>query len=54
MDSIIHNSVISMTRSKQKTATAALFFNEMHEMMKSCQRLLNCHGPQTPSSCSDT
>lgn len=47
MDSNMNNNVTSMTRSKQKAATAALSFNEMHEMMKSCQRLFNCHGLQS-------
>lgn len=47
MDTNMNNSVTGMTRSKQKTATAAPFFNKMHEMTKSCQRLLNCHGLQT-------
>lgn len=53
MFSNTYNSVTSMTRSKQKAATAALSINEMHEMMESCQRLLNCHGLQAQSSCSD-
>lgn len=53
MDSNINYNVTSVIGPKQKTATSALPFNEMHEMMKSCQRLLNHHGLLTQNSFSD-